>query len=125
VRIGEAFPSNYLKAVDLQGRAVKVVIDSVSTEKIGDDSKPVLHFVGKDKALVLNKTNANRIVELTGSDETNNWEGWTITLYGTKVDFQGQRVDAIRVDDRPGAATPPAGKRTAEAEPIDASDVPF
>jgi hypothetical protein len=133
VKIGSAFPSNYLKAEDLQGRAVRVVIDSVTEEKIGDDRKPVLHFVGKDKGLVLNKTNANRITDAMGSDETNDWEGGSITLYACKVDFQGKRVDAIRVDDRPGTATAPPSRRSVsqpepvddQAPPITDSDIPF
>lgn len=115
MRTSEAFPSNYLKAADLGGHAVRVAIESVTMEKVGEDKKPVLHFIGKDKALVLNKTNANRITEAVGSDETDDWEGWTITLYACKVDFQGKRVDAIRVDDRPGSSKPP--QRNAASRP--------
>ena len=109
MKINDAFPSSYLKAADLNGKAVRVTIESVSVEKLGDDQKPILHFVGKEKALVLNKTNSNRIIEAVGSDETDDWEGWSIALYACKVDFQGKRVDAIRVDDRPGATRKPAG----------------
>jgi len=107
MRISSAFPSEYLKATDLNGKAVRVTISDVTTEKIGDDYKPVLRFTGKDKGLVLNKTNANRIVEAIGSDETDDWRGWSIVLYPCKVDYQGKRVEAIRVDDRPGATKPP------------------
>lgn len=126
MKIGSAFPSDYLKAADLNGKAVRVTIDSVSMEKIGDDQKPSVHFVGKDKTLILNKTNAARIVEATGSDETNDWSGWSITLYPCKVDYQGKRVDAIRVDDRPGSSRPPNGNgRTArQAPPPPVDDAP-
>jgi hypothetical protein len=124
MKIGAAFPSSYLKASDLQGKAVRVTIDSVSTETLGDDRKAVLHFVGKEKGLVLNKTNANRIVEATGSDETDDWEGWSITLYATKVDYQGKRVDAIRVDDRPGSSKAPARKATPPPREPGEDDVP-
>ena len=114
MKIGSAFPSDYLKAADLQGRAVKVTIGGLTHEEIGDSAKPVLHFVGKDRGLVLNKTNANMIAEVLGSDETDDWEGKTITLYATKVDYQGRRVDAIRVQ-------PVAHK----AEPLTDDSVPF
>lgn len=127
MKIGTAFPSDYLRAGDLNGKAVRVTIESVTVEKIGDDQKPVLHFVGKDKTLVLNKTNANRIVEATGSDETDDWEGWSIVLYPCKVDYQGKRVDAIRVDDRPGATkspTPTTSRATAFVEEEPPSDAP-
>jgi hypothetical protein len=115
MKMSSAFPSNFLKAADLNGKAVRVVIESVSVEKIGDDQKPVLHFAGKDRGLVLNKTNANRIIEAVGSDETDDWEGWSITLYPCKVDYQGKRVDAIRVDDRPGTSKGPSNRRPAAA----------
>lgn len=122
MRTSEAFPSNYLKATDLNGRAVKVTIDSVTVEKVGEDRKPVLHFVGKDKALVLNKTNSNRIEEATGTDEMDDWSGWMITLYACKVDYQGKRVDAIRVDDRPGTSQAPRQSARAAAQRAESTD---
>lgn len=110
MKIGEAFPSKYLKASDLQGRRVAVTIHSVDMENIGDDTdKLVIYFQGKDKGFVCNRTNANMIAEIIGSEETDEWTGQKIVLYSTKVDFQGRRVDAIRVDypqDRPKAPSP-------------------
>ena len=96
MRIGEAFPSNYIKASDLQGRDVSVVMADVKMEDIGSDHKPVLYFKGKEKGLVLNKTNGAMISEMYG-DDTEDWFGKVIVLYPTKTDFQGKRVDAIRV----------------------------
>jgi hypothetical protein len=125
MKINSAFPSDYLKTSDLNGKAVRVQIADVTTEKVGDDQKPILHFVGKEKGLVLNKTNANRIVEATGTDETDEWAGWSIVLYPAKVDFQGKRVDAIRIDDRPGASKPPVTRATRPAAVVeDDIDIP-
>ena len=59
MRISSAFPSKYLKAADLQDKQVTVRMSHVETETIGDDDRPVLYFQGKEKGLVLNKTNAN------------------------------------------------------------------
>ena len=59
--INSAFPSNYLKAADLRGGRVTVAIDSVVIENIGDEDKPIVYFQGKEKGLVLNKTNANMV----------------------------------------------------------------
>ena len=44
VNINSAFPSNYIKASDLMGKAVQVVIKDVKVEQIGrdKDAKPVL-----------------------------------------------------------------------------------
>lgn len=120
MNIGTAFPSNYLKAADLQGRRVTVQIAGVNMEDIGGDHKPILSFIGKEKGLVLNKTNANMITEIVGSDETNDWQGHSIVLYPTKTDFQGKRVDAIRVDYPNGAAKPQK-----PAPEVEEDSVPF
>ena len=99
MRIGTAFPSKWLKAADLNGRKVNCIIDSVGFENIGgDEDKLVVFFKGAQKGLVLNVTNANMITEICGSDETDDWMGKQIALFPTRVDFQGRRVDAIRVD---------------------------
>ncbi len=109
MKVNDLFRSKKsLAAADLGGKAVRVTIESVEVQKFDEGEKPVLHFVGKDKTMVLNKTNALRIIEAVGDDESDNWVGWSIVLYPTKVDYAGKRVDAIRIDDRPGATKPPA-----------------
>ncbi len=66
--VSEAFPSNYLKAADLNNRTVKVKIDKVVFEEIGQnrDKKPVMYFEKVKKGLVLNKTNATEIAATHG-----------------------------------------------------------
>ena len=96
MRISSAFPSDYLKASDLQGRAVTVTMAHVSMEKVGSDQKPILYFQGKDRGMVLNKTNASKISEMYG-DDTEHWAGGKIILYEAMVDFKGDTVAAIRV----------------------------
>jgi hypothetical protein len=94
--INEAFPSNYLKAADLKGRNVLVTMSHADYEMIGDDKKLVLYFEGKDKGMVLNKTNASNIAAAYG-DETDDWKGQPIVLFEAMVDFQGKTVAAIRL----------------------------
>lgn len=101
MNINEAFPSKYLKADDLQGREVTVSIDHVAMEKVGDDNKMALYFRGKQKGIILNKTNAMNIATAYGTD-TNGWIGNPVILFPAWVDFQGKSVQAIRV--RPGNA---------------------
>jgi len=121
--INSAFPSNYLKAADLRGGRVTVAIDSVVIENIGDEDKPIVYFQGKEKGLVLNKTNANMITEIAKSSETDAWAGVRVTLYSTRVDFQGRRVDAIRVDYPPAARTQ-ASQAMQEVPPPNDGDRP-
>jgi hypothetical protein len=94
--INEAFPSKYLKAADLKGRNVVVTIDRAEYEQIGDDRKLILYFEGKEKGVVLNKTNANNIAATHG-DDTDDWKGQQVVLFEAMVDFQGKTVPAIRI----------------------------
>ena len=69
----------------------------VNLEKVGDDTKPVLYFSGKEKGIVLNKTNSTAISQVYG-DDTEHWQGQPLELYEAMVDFQGKQVSAIRVN---------------------------
>jgi hypothetical protein len=109
MRISAAFPSDYLKATDLDGRNVKVAMSHVEMKDIGGDHKPILFFVGKEKGLVLNKTNANNIA-LAYGDDTDDWNGKEIVLFEAMVDFQGKTVPSIRV------RAPTAKDRTTAAQ---------
>lgn len=98
MNIQTAFPSRYLKAADLGDKHPVVTIADVVMEEIGDDKLPVLTMRGKDKALVLNRTNSNMIAEIAGTFETDQWRGVQIQLYATKTDYQGKRVACVRVE---------------------------
>ena len=92
-------------------------------EDIGGEHKPVVKFQGKDRGIVLNKTNAAMIAEIANSEETDDWKGVKVVLYPTKTDFQGKRVDCIRVDYPQNGA---AQARKPEPEPPPAEDeIPF
>lgn len=106
--INDAFPSSYLKAADLKGKPVALTIKEVKLQDVGDDRKLVVYFKGTEKSLVLNKTNANSIAVVTGSEDTDDWTGKKITLYPMKTEYQGKRVPAIRIeepDDEPAPDT--------------------
>ncbi len=119
--VSEAFPSNWLKATDLNNRTVKVKIDKVIFEEIGQnkDKKPVMYFEKVQKGLVLNKTNATTIEAIYG-EQMDGWTGKEIELFSMMVPFQGQNVAAIRV--RAVAELALAAAETALAGPVDPSD---
>jgi hypothetical protein len=110
MKVSEAFPSDYLKASDLNGKQVKVTIGKVELVEMGQgqdkETKLLIHFNGKQKGLVCNKTNASTIEALYGG-ETNDWLGKEIFLAPREVEFQGKMVWAIRVSlQKPGAPVP-------------------
>ena len=131
--IRNAFPSKYLKASDLGGKAVAVVIDRVEFEAVGQtkDMKPVLYFQGKEKGMVLNKTCCNKIIELNGSPVTEDWPGQNIVIYPTETSFQGEQVECIRIraaqpqrQSRPAQPPPPPQPEPDHGD-INDSDIPF
>lgn len=98
IRISRAFPSKWLKADDIpDGRKVRVTIKKVIVETISDEDKPVMYFQGKEKGVVLNKTNAGRLAVAYG-DDTDDWVGQECLLFSEQVSFQGRMVPAIRVE---------------------------
>lgn len=83
-RISDIYQSEWLKAEDLQGRAVSVVISraTVETMRRPDGSRPdvvVLAFVAKQRRLALNATQARAIAVQLG-DEIDEWPGHTIRI---------------------------------------------
>lgn len=117
MNIEAAFPSKYLKAADLQGRTARVTIRTVLMETVGQtsgDQKPILYFQGKDRGVVLNRTNAVVIAHYYGQD-TDQWPGREVELYTEMVPFQGRMVNALRV--RVPPANAPAPVRAPEPPP--------
>lgn len=113
MNINEAFPSDYLKASDLGNKAVTVTIESVELVDVGQgrdkEQKILIRFVGKQKGLICNKTNATTIGKLYGP-ETDGWVGQSIILQSREVEFSGEMVWAIRVSlQKPSPAQPTHG----------------
>ena len=117
--------SKHLKAEDLGTTTPSVTIERVELEKVGEDTKPVMYFAGKDKGLVLNVTNANMVTEIAGTDESDAWSGQRIQLYVTKVDYAGKRVPAIRIRPVPSRTpVPPVVHAPADGDITD-EEIPF
>jgi hypothetical protein len=94
MRVEQLFPSNYLRAVDLNGDKV-VTITGLAKQMFDDGEKVIVNFEG-EKGLVLNVTNGKTIAKLHG-DETDLWTGKKITLYATEVEYRGEMKLGIRV----------------------------
>jgi hypothetical protein len=98
-------PSKYIEALDLQGKRVPVVIESIGYVELkgngkSDDAqerKPLFKLRGKEKGWVLNTTNLESIAEVYGH-EAEKWIGRTVVIYGTKVRAFGETKLSIRVD---------------------------
>jgi hypothetical protein len=96
MKFNEAFKGNFMKAADLGGKARRYTIKSIGPEEVGGEDKIVMRFDGEDRALVLNKTNAVTLRDVLG-EELDDWAGNPVVLKPDKTDFQGKRVDCIRL----------------------------
>lgn len=123
--INDSFPSNYVKASDLKGNQAVVTIDRVEFEPVGRDKemKAVVYFVGKSKGVVLNKTNARKITEITGSALTEEWRGHAIVLYPTETEFAGETVECIRI--KPVAKSAMSRMTPAPPPPVESHSAPL
>lgn len=98
----EAFPSDWLSAHHLKGKQVNVEISEYfpaikyyNTKTNSEEHKPGVKFKGKDKTLLLCKTNSNSIAALHGNN-ANEWIGKMITIYDDGKKYF-DKVGAIRV----------------------------
>jgi len=84
----------------------KAEIESIKVEELRTQdgttaNKPVLYFKGKEKGMVLNKTNAKTIAELYGNN-TDDWLGQKIVLFKDECEAFGKRVECVRVRNQKG-----------------------
>lgn len=126
---GQALPGKYLSKDDFDP-PVLAQIASVSAEMIeGDDGarqKPVLYIMGPSRPIdvtrgvILNGTNWDSIVAITGEDDSDNWTGKQIVLYhDPNVMFGRQKIGGIRIraPKQAGPASAPTAKPVAKPQP--------
>jgi hypothetical protein len=117
--------SNWLHAVDLQGKDVVVTIENIERGEVWNGKKItqewVFSFIGKQKTFIANKTNLRTIASLYGDGK--GWVGKRITLYPTKCKDKrhGKLVDCIRIrEQKPGGAA-----TTDSHPPTDDEKIPY
>lgn len=127
-------PSKYVKAADLRGKDVTVVIDYLTRENLimagGKRDQKIaisLRSVGGkslDKKLIVGKTVLRMIGGAIGDRHVERWSGCRITLYPTTCrGADGSTVECIRVRVRTAQTQeePPA-EMTAPVDPKDFMD---
>jgi hypothetical protein len=98
----DMFPSRFLKAADLGGKAKIFMIIAAEKEELTDpkgkkQTKMVLHFKGTNKVLPLNVTNWNLMTDVTGEPDSENWIDFKIALVPDRTSLGGKMVDCIRI----------------------------
>jgi hypothetical protein len=130
-KVGDIFPSKYIKPDDLKGQAVTMTIKEVKLEDAFGSTKPVIYFAERDKAMTVSPTNARIITQLLEDDETDHWAGAKITISTSMQPIAGQLKKVINVTaawfDRNGQqayAVPASAPVNAPAPPV-TDDIPF
>lgn len=102
MKLSEMFPRKYATGEDLAGRPATLVISKITCEKMRPDprapevEKYVLYFEKATRGIILNRTIAEEIAAIVGSDDTNNWPGCKVTLYPLPLVVAGKQRVAIR-----------------------------
>ena len=92
----------HLQAADLQGRAITLTIRAVDTAEVYDErakartSKPILHFQGAKKYLILSPTNRKSLIRAFGND-CQLCVGQKVTLQAVEVKAFGKATMPIRI----------------------------
>ena len=81
---------------DMIVKVKDVRIETVQNQQ-GREDKPVLHFEGDVKPLILNTTNMKAIEKVAGSPYMDEWVGKKLQLYVTMVSAFGTTTEAVRV----------------------------
>jgi len=130
----------YLRKEDC-GKGILVTIDKVELQTVGQgqeaEEKYTLTFREDVLPMVLNITNARLIASITGSEETEDWQGHQIVCYNDPtIAYAGRVTGGIRVRapkaaartsapaHRPAPAPAPAPARPTPVEE-EGDDVPF
>ena len=94
--------AKYLKKEDIPSPVDTSILwikeEEVTTPGRGTETRLVLYFDGLKKGLVLNMTNFQKLEELTGTDDCEQWVDIPVQLYvDPDVTYGGKRIGGIRI----------------------------
>lgn len=89
---------NVTRLREMKAEDCKVGIDHCEAKIIAGEEKLVLHLVDTELPLALGTEQIEQLIEIIGSDDTDDWRGVVVQLYvDENVRFQGKRVGGIRI----------------------------
>lgn len=100
--ITKEYPSRFLKGTEVGDSRINLVIKDIKKEQVHNvktnkkEQTLVVYFEGKERGVALGKQRAHDLVAATGSDDTDNWKGKTVTLYTEKKNAFGKMQTIIR-----------------------------
>ena len=94
--------AKYLKKEDIPSPVNTSILwtkeEEVTAPGKGTDIRVVLYFDGLKKGLVLNTVNAETLLEITGTDDYDEWADTPVQLYvDPDVTYGGKKIGGIRI----------------------------
>ncbi|MBA2305741.1 MAG: hypothetical protein H0W08_24340 [Acidobacteria bacterium] len=97
------YSGRFLRVTDLRAKRTPARIQAVEEQEFGEgrdrEKKLTVTFREFEKPLVLNRTNCDVLIDLTGSAETDDWIDKRVVLLQAKVNFQGKNTPCIRIEE--------------------------
>lgn len=99
-KVSEYYPKRFISGDELNGQIVTGIIREVKEEKVNentDDEEDVLviYLDQNDRGISLNKTRAGELKDITGSDDTDEWQGHAVQMYTVKQSAFGKIHNVI------------------------------
>lgn len=129
MNISELTESKYLKQQDCDPPLL-VTIEHVERVNVAQEGKKpdykwAMHLKELDKPMIVNPTNGQLIAQITGSEESEEWNGQQIVLYKEpNVSYGGKLTGGIRVR-APKKQNGTASKRPPVQEEPEDDEIPF
>ena len=107
MNVNDLYPSKYVKSDDLGNQRLTLQVGAIKLEAVEEHApdKPVMYFNGKQKGMVLNKTNTLLCANCWG-DETDGWTNQWLELFVEPKMFNGKVVNGLSVAPKLAEITP-------------------
>ena len=111
------FPSKWLRGDDLRGRTAATIVE-LRKEAIGRERAEKAVLVLRNlKPLILNRENAERLVQALGTDDYTRFPGMRIALSVEQREWDGKQLRVVLID-----LVAPAPRQMPEPVPAPAED---
>jgi hypothetical protein len=111
------FPSKWLRGDDLRGRTAATIVE-LRKEAIGRERAEKAVLVLRNlKPLILNRENAERLVQALGTDDYTRFPGMRIALSVEQREWDGKQLRVVLID-----LAAPAPRQMPEPAPAPAED---
>ena len=107
----DVFSKPHLTPADCGNQSHNLTIKDVKQVQVYDFKKkrkvmkPALYFSNAKKFMILNETNWDKIADILGLEDSDDWGGHKIVVYAADLMVGGEPVKGLRITDSPSQNT--------------------